>query len=502
MKTKKLFSGFIVALVLGALIPGLGLAQLTPKWSFTGNQSFSVDAVPGSPAVGDDGIIYAGSAMNGYFFALNPDDGSLKWVTNLGGAPAYTPAIGNNGAIITHNGNVLFSLNQADGSIMWSFSADCLFLGAPAISKEGVIYIGSNTNKLFALDPATGTKLWEFRALLPPQKGCPDPNGVFANPVIDWHGTIYCLFVQFPCPGAIQYQRLYALNPDGTMKARRDFESLITDHSPAIGPDGTIYVGADSLYALSPADLSLKWECPLPQVPPSGAPVIARAGIPLGFFPGDYWIVVPCGTHLVGVSFLSKGIVWEVEADFSARTPAVGTFNYYFGTFGTQGTAFVGQLCAAAMPGVFDHHWMDGQVHSSPALTQVGDQTVLYIGSRHSVSAWNVQTGFDSPGLGATIWPCDRANLKRTGRASKFLAARYQVAQLFYKVQGLHISITASLTAKLESAEQALLREDPVPARNKLNAFINEVTAQKGKKIPDRLAAAWILEAQAIVSFL
>ncbi len=55
---------------------------------------------------------------------------------------------------------------------------------------------------------------------------------------------------------------LYALNPvDGSLKWKYATGNSI-DSSPAIGADGTIYVGSydNYLYALNPADGSLKWK--------------------------------------------------------------------------------------------------------------------------------------------------------------------------------------------------------------------------------------------------
>ena len=55
---------------------------------------------------------------------------------------------------------------------------------------------------------------------------------------------------------------LYAINPDGTQKWAFSTGSYITS-SPAIGADGTIYVGSDddNLYAINP-DGTQKWAFP------------------------------------------------------------------------------------------------------------------------------------------------------------------------------------------------------------------------------------------------
>ena len=73
---------------------------------------------------------------------------------------------------------------------------------------------------------------------------------VDSSPAIGSDGTIYV---------GSRDGNLYAINPDGSRKWA--FEAgRIQDSSPAIGSDGTIYVGSrdDYLYAINP-DGSRKW---------------------------------------------------------------------------------------------------------------------------------------------------------------------------------------------------------------------------------------------------
>ena len=92
----------------------------------------------------------------------------------------------------------------------------------------------------FARSQSVKVKKWAFET----------GDRVWTNPAIGSNGTIYV--------GSWD-KNLYAINPDGSMKwrikTRDDVES-----SPAIGSDGTIYVGSDdiNLYAINP-DGSKKW---------------------------------------------------------------------------------------------------------------------------------------------------------------------------------------------------------------------------------------------------
>ncbi len=76
---------------------------------------------------------------------------------------------------------------------------------------------------------------------------------VMSSPALGADGTIYV--------GSYDYN-LYALNPsDGLVKWKSATRAFI-DSSPAISTDGTIYIGSDDnyLYALNPVDGSLKWK--------------------------------------------------------------------------------------------------------------------------------------------------------------------------------------------------------------------------------------------------
>ena len=86
------------------------------------------------------------------------------------------------------------------------------------------------------------------------------------SPAIDSDGTIY-LSTGMLHEDTIGY--LYAINPDGTQKWRTELEILPGSTSPAIGPDGTVYihgsgtggntVAIEKMYAINPVDGSIKW---------------------------------------------------------------------------------------------------------------------------------------------------------------------------------------------------------------------------------------------------
>jgi outer membrane protein assembly factor BamB len=504
MKAKKLFSGLFLLLTLGLLCPGPGLADyLTERWTFGELPNYQLWGAKGSPAVGDDGTIYFG-AEDGYFWGINPN-GYPKKLEIRYHPFRNTPAIAPDGTIIVHNGPTLYFFHPVYYGMTTHASVGVDFQGAPAISKQGIAYIGSLGGKLHAFDAIWVTKLWEHSVDLPP--GC--TTAKFSNPVIDLHGTIYCLYEATAGAWDTGSQgsicRLYAIYPNNEQKAVREFDNRLNpDFSTAIGPDGTIYVVGDNrLYALDPDNLNSKWELAL-EGSPTGSPVIGEP-----FNPSEgHSILVPLDTGLIMVGPPGhKHWTFQPEPALVAATPAIGKGGMVYFAASTYAVAQLHLITYATSSEdetyLLDKVWMDGPTKSSPANLRIGNQNVVYICENRSLSAWNNNVGGVDPGLAHTSWPCDRGNLKRNGRVSVAFSALFSVTQLKVKLDGLYLGhYVVSLGSKLDSAKLSLEKEELISAGNKLNAFIQEVSALKGKKIMAREADNLIEDAQRIVSVL
>src|SRR5882724_182205 len=239
------------------------------RWSVrTGGQIHS------SPAVGVDGTIYVGS-MDGKLYAVRPD-GTPRWplpfVTR--GGIASSPAVGVDGTIyVGSRDNRVYAINR-DGTKKWDFVTGNQVESSPAIGTDGTIYVGSVDAKVYAINP-NGRTNWVYAA----------DSAIYSSPAVGPDGTIYI---------ASFNGRVFAFRPDSTKLWEVQLAStligyssiaLATDgslyvagsrglvhgrtsggtnwtftaigavsrSSPAIGPDGTIYVGADNynLYAIN-----------------------------------------------------------------------------------------------------------------------------------------------------------------------------------------------------------------------------------------------------------
>ena len=218
----------------------------------TGRSSFTGPEAPGekwslaiggplesSPTIAADGTIYVGSRDQ--LHAVNPN-GTEIWSFAIETFTSYSPAIGADGTIYAGSKDSLHAIDP-DGSLRWSSLLTRNSVGAtsPTIGADGSIYVylvgTDNGDTLYAVGP-NGTVKWSLA----------NPRAVNPSPAVGADGTIY-----------LGSHDLYAINPDGTIKWSFAPERCIC-YSPAIGSDGTIYGGSrdDRLYAINPNG-SLKW---------------------------------------------------------------------------------------------------------------------------------------------------------------------------------------------------------------------------------------------------
>jgi len=270
----------------GTIYQGTDLHQLLAlspsgvlKWSIP--TPYRVSA---TPAILPDGrIVFVDEG--GTIYAANPD-GSISWTNHAGvGSGADDgPAIGRNGTIYAGIGPAVYAF-RSDGTTLWSYQLGGNALGPVAVRPDGTVYAASS--RLFAIGPG-GSLLWETDPLqigsvsigpdgtvyanskLPPTVYAYNSDGtlkwkyqadtccgvdVAATPAIGTDGTIYV------GQNLSEHGAMLALNPDGTLKWRADYGHAPT--SPALDADGTIYYGGGSgtpsVFALNP-DGSLKWE--------------------------------------------------------------------------------------------------------------------------------------------------------------------------------------------------------------------------------------------------
>jgi len=175
----------------------------TLKWRFkTG------DWVKGSPSISDNGIIYI-SSYDGYLYALYPN-GTLRWKTDTVYGSDGNPSLGQDGTIYICSGNKLFAINPSDGSKKWVFNlGGDVMKSSPAICADGIIYVGIEKGEckggeIVGVNP-DGTERWRRRL-----SNC----WVDSSPCIGEDGIIYVV-----SSTSSPYSVLHAFGPGGAVEA-------------------------------------------------------------------------------------------------------------------------------------------------------------------------------------------------------------------------------------------------------------------------------------------
>ncbi len=213
--------------------------------------------ISSSPAIAPDGSVVFGTDT-GMVAVTNASSGSSnKWTFAVSNSISSSPAIAPDGTVYFLNaGKGCYALHQ-DGTLKWSFPFQTTGLSSPAIGADGTVYIVGD-NSVYALTP-TGAKRWA--STIDSQDG---------SPALAPDGAIY---VATGSAGGV-----VALNPDGSAKWSIPGGADATGQSAAIGANGTVFVGnAGGLAALDPAG-KLLWYSDSSQGFGFASPVIGRDG--------------------------------------------------------------------------------------------------------------------------------------------------------------------------------------------------------------------------------
>lgn len=237
---------------LSAYDPGSGI-QL---WESTRRKGGLADR--SQPAVSDDGVVYIGARDND-LWACDRTNGDVNWRYHVtfDGDVTTPPTIATDGTIFMGSDALgagwLFGMNP-DGTEKWmAVLQGSLKNSSPALSPdEQIVYVSIKTAAI-ALDANTGAEIWRTPFV---GKGYGGRRPNFAPAVSNDGAQVYF----------ISRDGLYGLDANTgvilwlfTPLNKQRFES-----APAIGADGTIYIGASkgknsTFYALDPVDGTIRW---------------------------------------------------------------------------------------------------------------------------------------------------------------------------------------------------------------------------------------------------
>ena len=193
-----------------------------------------------APVVGDAGRVFVGMGHHAVL-ALDKATGKTLWSFRPKGDVTASPGVGPDGTVyVTSYDHSVYALDGATGRRKWQFTTGDLLSSTPAVGKNGLVYVGGYDDTLYALD-AFGLKKWQFKA-----------GAAVASPVVGPDGTVY-----------VGADRVYALN-GATGRVKWDFaDDFVGNDTPLLdAKSGTLFVGAHdgSVYALDTATGAKKWQ--------------------------------------------------------------------------------------------------------------------------------------------------------------------------------------------------------------------------------------------------
>jgi outer membrane protein assembly factor BamB len=217
--------------------------------------------------------------------------------------------------------------------------------------------------------PPDTLRIWRY----PIKAGAPENN--YSSPAIAPDGTIYV---------GSQDNYVYAVNSDGALKWRLPTGGPVRS-SPAIAPDGTVYVGSydNRLYAINPSDGTVKWFYVTDGNVPSSPAIAADSTIIFGSSDGNIYALNPDST--LKWKYPTGGAVYSSPAIAPDGTIYCGSNDRYFYALNSDGSLKWRHRCGR-------------EVQSSPAIAADGtvyvgsDDDYLYAFNPDSTLKWSVLT--------------------------------------------------------------------------------------------------------------
>lgn len=305
----------------------------TLKWQYKTGAGFGPAKAAGifsSVAVADDGTLYFGS-LDEHVYALEDSVtyAKLRWKTNLGNWPVYSsPTIDANGNIVVGCLDfALYNLLPEDGTKRWFWRTNWCVFSSPALTPTGRIHVGSKDHRLYTFEDAVPYPdlAWTYRA-----GTFYDGHLIDCSPAIGDDGTIYFgtdpygAAGQTPVPVDTVF---FAVNPDSTLKWAFEMGDG-AESSPAIGHDGTVYIGSyDScVYAIEDAGSEgiLKWKYV------TGGPVDASPTVD-----GDGTVYIGSRDSVLYAFNPDGSVKWtfQTEGGIESSVTIGGDGYIYFGSF-------------------------------------------------------------------------------------------------------------------------------------------------------------------------
>lgn len=334
----------------GYPLPQLSLGTGAPAWL-----SFSGNSLQGTPPASDAGLtlVFDVIADNGIGTSA-----AQQLTLDIKSPPEITSTPPANPAAVVANTSYSYVVSATgipapqlalNGAPSWlAFNGNTL-QGMPGVADIGQSFafsiVASNGYGADAVQQLTinvvaaGTLKWSYATT----------DVIFSSPAIAPDGTIYV--------GSAD-KFVYAFTPAGTLKWAYSL-GYFTTSSPSVGPDGTIYIGASDskLHAIKP-DGTVKWQCLLTGFALSSPSLAANGDVFIGTSTGNFYCVSSAGA--INWVYTTGGAIVSTPAIAANGTVYVGSGDKNLYAFDGAGTLLWSYLTGAT-------------IKSSPAIAANGD---------------------------------------------------------------------------------------------------------------------------------
>ena len=217
-----------------------------------------------------DGVLYVGSGDGGVY-AVDAEDGDLRWRADLGAPVGATPAVWEDRVLIADRTNTWRALDRRTGTVLWELPTgpdlplpwglegwDYILASAVVVpfaeaGSGALALFGSGDGMLRAVDPATGEVRWTHRTDRPIRSTPAVVDGTVY--VGGGDGIVYALAL---ADGGVHWTyRTSGVEMDA---AEYGFDRTQIQATPAV-VDGVVYIGGRdaSLYALDARTGEVLW---------------------------------------------------------------------------------------------------------------------------------------------------------------------------------------------------------------------------------------------------
>jgi outer membrane protein assembly factor BamB len=147
--------------------------------------------VASSPALGRDGTVYVGS-FDGALYALDPDDGEVRWRFQTDEHVYSSPALGPRLVYFASTDGSVYAVDRA-GRLRWRYETGEPVRSSPAIGRAPrgpgrIVYVGSSNGSVYALDAETGRRRWSYDTT-PRDPVLRDRNDLNGSPALGRRGV-------------------------------------------------------------------------------------------------------------------------------------------------------------------------------------------------------------------------------------------------------------------------------------------------------------------------